>query len=134
MPKTNPFNEIAVSLKDKMQKQVGKGVTGLSCELGTITATGGLKLDNFKHEIRDYLVADWLVKLTLPAFSISGTQNGLKDSVNGNVSGTASWTFSPTTIDQVHIELKPDLNSGDRVLCVPVNNGLDVVIISKVVA
>lgn len=133
MPKTNPYNELASELKSRMQKQIGKGMTGISGELGTITESG-LKLDTFKHEIHDYMVADWLVKLTLPAFNISGTQSGLKDSVNGEVTGTASWSFPSTIIDQVHIELKPDLQPGDRVLCVPVNNGLDVIIVCKVVA
>lgn len=129
----NPYKQFASILNDQMAQQANSALSGVPCELGTITGSG-LKLDTFKHEMQDYLVADWLVKISIPAFSIFGTQSGLKDSLGGDVIGQATFSFEPTVIDRVHIEFKPDLKPGDRVLCVPVNGGQDVVIVSKVVS
>jgi hypothetical protein len=128
----NPYKEIASILESRMKKHAANVITGVPCELGTIT-TSGLKLDNFKHEIIDYLVADWLLKVYFPKFEITGTQEGLKDSLNGAVSGQATFSFDATTIDEVHLELKADLKPGDRVLVIPVNGGNDYVVVTKVV-
>lgn len=105
-------------------------------ELGTIQADMSLKLDRFAVPIPkgDYLIAEWLVRLGLPAFSITGTQTGLKDSLNGNVTGQATFSFQPTSIDGAQVEFKPDLKPGDRVLVAWVNNHTDPVVISKVVS
>lgn len=129
----NPFQQFVSLFDSRMAGHAARALSGLPCELGTITGSG-LKLDSFKHEIPDYLVADWLVKISLPAFSITGTQTGLKDSLGGSVTGQVTFSFSPTVIDNVHIELKPDLKPGDRVLAVPVNGGQDVVVVCKVVS
>ena len=40
--------------------------------LGTITSTG-LKLDDFKHELQDYMVAELPGMLTLPRYTAAGT-------------------------------------------------------------
>lgn len=105
-------------------------------ELGTIQGDMSLKLDRFAVPILkgDYLVAEWLVKVSLPAFSINGTQNGLKDSFNGNVTGNAVFTFQPTIIDQTKLEFKPDIKPGDRVLVAWVNDHTDPVVLCKVVS
>ncbi len=129
----NPYNELASILDMRMKGHAEQSLSGVPCELGTMTATG-LKLDSFKHEIQDYLVADWLVKLHLPAFSITGTQTGLKDSANGPVTGTAIFSFQSVVIDNVRLELKPGLKPGDRVLAIPVNGGQEAVIMAKVVS
>jgi len=146
----DPIKQFASLLDIRMVGHANRAVTGVPCELGTITASG-LKLDSFKHEIKDYLVADWLAKMYLPAFSIAGsgtatgtgTQSGLKDSLGGSVTPSfqgsftfegVSFDFNPTVIDQVHLELKADLKPGDRVLAVPVNGGQDAVVICKVVS
>jgi len=128
----DPYKQLARLLENRMAQHAGRAVAGLFCELGTITATG-LKLDGFKHEIRDYLVADWLVKMHLPAFNITGSQTGLKDSLNGDVTGQATFSFQPASVDEVRLEFKADLKPGDRVLAVPVNGGQEAVVICKVV-
>ncbi len=128
----DPYKQLARLLEDRMARHAGRAVAGLFCELGTITATG-LKLDGFKHEIKDYLVAEWLVKVYLPAFSIIGTQTGLKDSLGGSVTGQATFSFQPASVNEVRLEFKADLKPGDRVLAVPVNGGQDAVVICKVV-
>ncbi len=129
---SDPFKQLASIFEMRMAGHAARAVSGVPCELGTIT-TSGLKLDSFKHEIQDYLVADWLAKIHLPAFTISGTQAGLEDSLGGSVVGTANWSYQPSEIDQAHVEVLPDFKPGDRVLAVPVNGGQDAVVICKVV-
>jgi hypothetical protein len=128
----DPYKDLASAITGHVKKHINKSLKGVPCELGTITSTGALQLDTFKHPIQNFFLADWTVKLTIPAFSISGTQTGL-ESPTGPVTGTAEWSFSPMVIDGVHIEMAPDLQPGDRVLVIPVNNGRDVVVVGKVV-
>jgi len=129
----DPYKHLAEIIAAQAQKKAQSAISGIPCELGTITASG-LKLDTFKHEIQDYLVAEWAVKISLPSFNITGAQIGLKDGENRNVTGTATFSFDPAEIDGVKAELKPDLQPGDRVLAVPVNGGQDAVVICKVVS
>lgn len=100
------FDEIARELKGHTNETVSKAVSSLGLELGTITTTG-LKLDNFKYEVK-YMVLEYL-KL--------GTDN-----------------FSSTT-DGLHIVATPDqlrpLASGDRVLVAVVNKS-DFIIVGRV--
>ena len=105
-------------------------------ELGTIQSDMSLKIDRFAVPIPkgEYLISEWTAKLILPAFSIGGSQTGLKDSLNGTVTGDATFNFQPTVIDEVKIEIKPDLKPGDRVLVAWVNNHTDPVVLSKVVS
>jgi len=105
-------------------------------ELGTIQSDMSLKIDRFAVPIPkgEYLITEWTAKLWLPAFIIDGNQNGLKDSMNGAVTGDATFNFQPTVIDDVKIEVKPDLKPGDRVLVAWVNNHTDPVVVSKVVS
>lgn len=127
----NPFRDLAAILEQQMSNQAVRAVSGIPSELGTITSSG-LKLDSFKHEIRDYLVAEWLLKVEVPAFTIKGTQSGLLDSQGKSVTGQATFTFLPTVLDDVRLELKAGLKPGDRVLTIPVHGGQDIVVIAKV--
>ena len=104
-------------------------------ELGTIQGDMSLKLDRFAVPIPqgEYLISEWTAKLILPDFIIKGNQNGLKDSLNGAVTGDATFNFQPTIIDNVKIEFKPELKPGDRVLVAWVNDHTDPVVVSKVV-
>lgn len=134
---TDPFKQFASVLDARMTGHAGKALSGIPCELGTITASG-LKLDSFKHEIQDYLVADWLVKVYLPAISFIGTATSPVDDQGINLPGATTtaltrYDFNAKEVDQVHLELKADLIPGDRVLAVPVNGGQDAVVICKVV-
>jgi len=105
-------------------------------ELGTIQSDMSLKIDRFAVPIPqgEYLISEWTAKLSLPAFSIGGSQAGLLDSMNGDVTGNATFNFQPAVIDNVKIEVKPDLKPGDRVLVAWVNNHTDPIVISKVVS
>lgn len=133
----NPFSEIAQILDLRMSAQAARAVQGLPCELGTITATG-LKLDGFRHEIRDYLVADWVVTVHLPAFSLIGTATAPVDDQgkplpNAGTSSLTRYDFREAQIANVRLEVKPGLMPGDRVLAIPVNGGTDAVVLCKVV-
>ena len=105
-------------------------------ELGIIQSDMSLKIDRFAVPLPagEYLIAEWTAKLSLPAFSIDGSQTGLLDSMNGDVTGNATFNFQPVVIDNVKIEIKPELKPGDRVLVAWVNNHTDPIVISKVVS
>lgn len=130
---TDPYNQLVSILDDRMNQITKNAMSWLSAELGTITASG-LKLDSFKHEIRDYLVAEWLVRMELPQFGLQGTQSGLKDSQGGSVTGTASFSFQPAIVENVQLKLKSQFQPGDRVLALPLNGGQDLIVICKVVS
>ena len=134
----DPFKELGSILEARMASHAARAISGVPCELGTITAAG-LKLDNFKHEIQDYLIADWLVKIHFPAFSLVGTATSPVDDQGNDLPGaiTTSLTrydFLAREVDEVRLELKVDIKPGDRVLAVPVNGGQDAVVIAKVVS
>lgn len=130
-------------------QHAARAVAGVPCELGKMTATG-LKLDKFKHEIQDPLVAEWVFTieirkdLFIPQHDETGTIV-----LPGYYSGEAQYHFDDTTIvirdDQGNVVrsdirareakcmFRPELKPGDRVLAVPVNGGKDAVILAKVV-
>lgn len=110
-------------------------------ELGTIQGDMSLKLDRFAVPIPkgDYLIAEWLVKVSLPAFPLLGTETSPVDEQGIPQPGAATtpltkYEFRKSEVDQVKVEFKPDLKPGDRVLVAWVNNHTDPVVISKVVA
>ena len=51
------FNEIAREIKNDTIRKINQASLGL--ELGTITSTG-LKIDNFKYVLSDYMVLEYL--------------------------------------------------------------------------
>lgn len=53
------FNGIVRDMKEHTNKVVGKAISSVGLEFGTITSSG-LELDDFKHEIKDYMVLDYL--------------------------------------------------------------------------
>lgn len=133
----DPYRKLASILEQRMAGHAAQAVSGMPCELGTITATG-LKLDSFKQEIRDYLVADWLVKVHFPAFSFIGTATSPVDDQGNPLPGATTtpltrYDFLERQVDDVRLEMKVSLKAGDRVLAVPVNGGQDAIIVAKVV-
>jgi len=72
----NPSLRLARSLDALIHKRAAMATQGLAGELGTITKVFKsnqhtvdrvwVKLDNFKHEIKDPLFADWEVKVEIP--------------------------------------------------------------------
>lgn len=132
----DPFKQLVSLMEAGMKDKAGRAVSGMQCELGTMTATG-LKLDNFKHEIQDYLVADWLVKIHLPAFFLVGTATSPVDGEGNPLPGAGTsaltkYSFQAREIEDAGLELKQGLKTGDRVLAAPVNGGQDFVILAKV--
>ncbi len=133
----DPYKELASLLDMRIKGQANQALSGIPSELGTMTATG-LKLDTFKHEIKDYLLADWMVKVHFPAFSLVGTATSPVDNDGKNLPGATTspktrYDFSAREVQEVRLELKPGLKAGDRVLAIPVNNGQEAIILAKVV-
>lgn len=68
----DPYGQLASSLYASMSKQTRQAMGGVGAVLGTITSTG-LKLDDFKHELQDYMVAELPGMLSLPRYTAKGT-------------------------------------------------------------
>ncbi len=151
---SDPFKELTSVIDKQIQKRAKAASFWASSILGTITESGGLKLDHFNLEIKDYLVADWIMDgeiegvLEVPAHDTTGSVvlpaiPTMSDSPTtaGEYPVTYKfndWSFTASdnkkiTIQKVNLHFKPELKTGDRVLVAPVNNGRDFVIISKVV-
>jgi hypothetical protein len=128
----DPYKKLAAVLESRMSGYASAAVSGVPAELGTLTGSG-LKLDSFKHEIKDYMIAEWETKLSLPAFTLTGTVSGLKDSYGGAVVGSSVFSFEETEIERVELLFKDGLKPGDRVLAVPVSGGSEAVVLCKVV-
>ena len=109
---SNPYKELARLIDDRAKRGITMATSVVSAELGTITASG-LKLDRFKYEIQDYLVAEYLI---------------MPPTITMEISGSDGHTHMIKTPEQ----LQP-LKEGDRVLAVPVNGSKDFVVIAKVV-
>lgn len=54
------FNGVARAVKSKTNRAVEGGISGLGCEFAEITHTG-LKVSNYKNEIKDYFVLEHLI-------------------------------------------------------------------------
>ncbi|SDE82191.1 hypothetical protein SAMN04488542_102261 [Fontibacillus panacisegetis] len=132
----DPYKELAGSLREQIAGYTRNAVSGITSELGTITATG-VKLDQFKHEIQDYLVADFPVTLKFPAFHLLGTTTSLIDA-EGNPLGESSqrmrFDFEESEIEDVNINLAAGLKPGDRVVVLNCNGGKDVIVMCRVVS
>ena len=134
----DPFKKLAATLEMRLNGLAAKAVSGIPSELGTFTGSG-LKLDSFKYEIPDFLVADWSAKLHFPAFSLVGTMTSPVDEKGrpqgGAVAGPRTrFDFAETEIEEVRIDWQSGLKAGDRVLAVPVNGGQSAVVLCKVVS
>lgn len=128
----DPYAALAVSLRENAAKKAAEALSGVSAELGSITATG-LKLDSFKHEIKDYLVAEFPGTLKLPELKLTGSVSGLKDGGGGSVGGQGVFSFDgPSETEEVSLTLR--YKPGDRVLALPVNGGNDAIVICRVVS
>lgn len=134
----NPFKEMASLIDSRGNKNLKGLLSGVPCELGTVTASG-IKLDNFKHEYQDYLLADWKVRVHFPAFFFVGTSTRPVDDQGNSLPGATTtdqtkYDLKAKEVDQVWLDFKPDLVPGDRVLVIPINGGQDIVVICKVVS
>lgn len=104
------FNEIAREIKSSTNKAVYNAISYIGLDLGTVTSTG-LKLDNFKYEIQDYMMLDYLK---------------MKNGYNTETAGEHCHSHNFKTPK----ELKP-LGPGDRVLVTLLKN--EFVVVGRVV-
>ncbi|MBW2672126.1 MAG: DUF2577 family protein [Deltaproteobacteria bacterium] len=142
MPR-DPYKELAGLIEQRAAGHAGRVASTLPAELGTITQTLALKLDRFRHEIKDYLVADWELQIELPQASRVIQTAAPVETDGSDIPDVTTYssltrldfkvTGEPTTTVKVHLNLKAGLRAGDRVLVLPVNGGQDFVVIAKVI-
>lgn len=126
----DPYTALAVTLRDSARSQMQESLSGVALELGTIT-TGGLKLDRFKHEISDYMTAEFPGRISLPKLELAGRADVLEDSTGGSIRGQGQFSFDPSETEEASflVQYKP----GDRVLVIPLEGGHEALVICKVV-
>lgn len=122
----DPYGQLASALFSSVGKHTKQALGGVGAVLGTITGTG-LKLDDFKHEFQDYMVAELPGLFSVPRHNVNGTAASAEHNW-----GETSFDFQETEIEDVSLKLA--LKPGDRVLVVQVNGGNDVVVVCKVVS
>ncbi|MBB3129739.1 hypothetical protein FHS19_004414 [Paenibacillus rhizosphaerae] len=130
----DPYGQLASSLYASVGKHTRQALGGVGAVLGTITSTG-LKLDDFKHEMQGYMVAELPGLLALPRYMAIGASGVRTDSPNwGSVAMATSFYFDETEVPDAALKLSAGLKPGDRVLAVRVNGGDDVVVVCRVVS
>ncbi|WP_239616145.1 hypothetical protein [Cohnella mopanensis] len=134
----DPFKKLVSTLESRISGIAAKSLSGIPSELGTITESG-LKLDSFKYAIPDYLVAEWVTQLEIPAFSLVGMMTAPVNEDGGAVGGAVPsqrtrFDYEESKIEEVRLNWSASMKPGDRVLAVPVNGGKDAVVVCKVVS
>jgi len=127
------YGEFIEGLKDLISRLIDRKIKEVGCVLGTITDSGGVMLDGYSFEIKDPLFLEWDFVFTVGANKIKGNiGSGL---MAGNLPVQGVFNFPTTTIkiNEVKGEVKEKYKKGDRVLCIPVNSGKDIVVIGRVV-
>lgn len=117
------YKELADEIVKKIDKKAVGLTTGIQPELGTIMQNRSLKLDRFKYEINDYLIAE---SLTLQGDFFTATE--ANSGTHYQYEGSGAHDHKVVTPK----EFKP-IAPGDRVLAIQVNGGQDVVVICRVV-
>ncbi|MEK3733671.1 MULTISPECIES: hypothetical protein [Paenibacillus] len=123
----DPYGQLASSLFSSFHKQTRQALSGVGAVLGTITSTG-IKLDDFKHELQEYMVAELPGLLSLSRRTVEGAM-----SWEGGQSAV-SLELEEAELEDTLLKLNQGLQPGDRVLAVRVNGGNDVVVVCKVVS
>lgn len=90
MTKDDPYGHFADVMRGAMSTHSRQAVSGLGAVLGTMTSSG-VKLDDFKHEVQDYLVAELPGTLGLPEREAAGAISGIPDVANGGMTGTGRF-------------------------------------------
>ncbi len=125
----DPYGQLASALYSSVGKHTRQALGGVGAVLGTITGTG-LKLDDFKHEFQDFMVAELPGVLTVPGSVMAGTP--MLDVRSAGDPKQEESSSNETEIEDARLSLA--LKPGDRVLAVRVNGGNDVVVVCKVVS
>jgi hypothetical protein len=115
-----------------VERMIDRKTQNIMCVLGTITQSGGVKLDNHKEEIKNPLYLEWTIDITLKSGAIKGTiMPGLNAGTNPVVGKFNFPADIKAEVKDITSTTKKKYVPGDRVLCIPV--GGDIVIIGKVV-
>ncbi|RUT36336.1 hypothetical protein EJP77_04955 [Paenibacillus zeisoli] len=127
------YGTLASLVNTAMISHTKQALSGVGPVLATLTPSG-LKLDDFKHEIQDFLVAELPGNLVLPEFTLAGTVEGLRDGSGGMVGGEGRFLFHEAEIEKTLLNVRQGLRPGDRVLALRLNGGQDVIVMCKVVS
>lgn len=128
--------------KKWISSMIDRKINQVSPCLGTITSTGGVLIDGFEKEIRDPLFLEWIYNINIQSGKLKGQiGSGLQTMIPCPMTGvpvqiTGTLNFPVETyisVQECRTAFKNNLKAGDRVLCVLVNGGNDIVIIGKVV-
>lgn len=125
------MNEIITLLEKFIDKKISTKILNIACVLGTIQKNG-VKLDNFNDVIEKPFYLTWNVKITLNPLQIKGQIGTGLIAGPYPVQGTLNFPASKIEIKDLLVETKPHYKEGDRVLCILVNNGNEVIVVGKV--
>ncbi|KAF6633123.1 hypothetical protein H6F38_11055 [Paenibacillus sp. EKM208P] len=128
----DPYGAFVSVMQSSMAGHTRQALSGVGAVLGTITSTG-LKLDDFKHELQDYLVAELPGLLSVPRHMYKGTSTAVESENWEGKELKTSFYIGEDELEDVNLSLNEGLKPGDRVLAVRVNSGNDVVVVCKVV-
>ncbi|MEC4567208.1 hypothetical protein L8C07_14770 [Paenibacillus sp. CMAA1739] len=128
----DPYGAFVSVMQSSMAGHTRQALSGVGAVLGTITSTG-LKLDDFKHELQDYLVAELPGLLSVPRHMYKGTSTSVESENWEGKELKTSFYIGEDELEDVNLSLNKGLKPGDRVLAVRVNSGNDVVVVCKVV-
>ncbi|MEK4456456.1 hypothetical protein [Paenibacillus sp. FSL R10-2748] len=128
----DPYGAFVSVMQSSMAGHTRQALSGVGAVLGTITSTG-LKLDDFKHELQDYLIAELPGLLSVPRHMYKGTSTAVESENWEGKELKTSFYIGEDELEDVNLSLNEGLKPGDRVLAVRVNSGNDVVVVCKVV-
>lgn len=128
----DPYGAFVSVMQSSMAGHTRQALSGVGAVLGTITSTG-LKLDDFKHELQDYLVAELPGLLSVPRHMYKGTSTSVESENWEGKELKTSFYIGEDELEDVNLSLNKGLKPGDRVLAMRVNSGNDVVVVCKVV-
>lgn len=118
------YEDIARTFNNNTGKMINGAIDGLGLTLGTITSTG-LKTDNLKQELTDYMILDYLkLNDNYPKNKVISEENHSHTISEGSCSNN----------NHSHVFYTPDklkpLKNGDRVLVAQVSS--DFIVIGRV--
>ncbi|MET3937967.1 hypothetical protein ABIC22_000779 [Paenibacillus sp. PvP094] len=93
MNKEDPYGHFAEVMRGAMSTHTRQAVSGMGAVLGTMTSSG-VKLDDFKHEVQDYLVAELPGTLGLPEREAVGAISGIPDVAERRNDGHGKVSFT----------------------------------------
>lgn len=127
------MNELLTLFERLIEKKINTKIQNFACVLGKITAKGGVKLDNLNYEIEKPFFLEWNVRLTIKQGRVKGQIGAGLMAGPYQVNGVLNFPGEPEIrVDDVGVETKPKYKEGDRVLCILVNEGREVVVVGRV--